>query len=146
LLTLLIYQFRQLKKAKKVNHKLIYLRLGAFLAVLLTLFIPFIFQQTFFPFYRFGMFAEPVSRDIQKEHFAIHAKSAQGLIYSDISAWVGIRKSNMDYLLRNYYYRHELDSLLRRTAALLPDSSSLTELNVLRIMNTDTTKVARLEL
>ena len=41
------------------------------LMVLLGLLLPFVLQQTFYPFFRFGMFAEPVTREIQQEVFRL---------------------------------------------------------------------------
>lgn len=106
------------------------------------LFAPFVLQQTFYPFFRFGMFAEPIQRDIQQEMFALSGIRPNGVVEVEISTHTGISKSNLDYLLRNYYYRNEAHDFLRKTSNLL-ETSPFDTIIILRILKQDTTVVAR---
>ena len=119
------------------------LRVVSAMLVIIMLLLPFVLQQTFFPFFRFGMFAEPVTREIQREHFLLAGSSSGNQLYTDLSSFTGIKKSNMDYLLRNYYYRREVEYLLKETALLLPDDVPFDSLKLIRIVGADSTTVAR---
>ena len=128
-------------KRHAYNQKLRRLRIFLLGFVLFLLFVPFVLQQTFFPFFRFGMFAEPVTRTIQKEQFKLVGEDQQDSLYTDISKFTGIKKSRMDYLLRNYYYRDEVDFFLKESAELLPEEIPFETLILLRILDDDTTVV-----
>ena len=128
-------------KRHAYNQKLRRLRIFLLGFVLFLLLFPFVLQQTFFPFFRFGMFAEPVTRTIQKEQFKLVGEDQQDSLYTDISKFTGIKKSRMDYLLRNYYYRDEVDFFLKESAELLPEEIPFETLILLRILDDDTTVV-----
>jgi hypothetical protein len=115
-------------------------RLLLSILVLLALMLPFVLQQSFFPFMRFGMFAEAVTRDIQKERFELLLQQADGHILPAQEA--GISASNLDYLLRNYYYRQESDLFLERYASLLPQHQGAEKLILVRILGKDSTVLA----
>jgi len=116
-------------------------RLISTVVVLAGLLFPFVFQQTFYPFFRFGMFAEPVRGEIQQERFMVLTVTAGKA--SQLTKDTGIKTSNMDYLLRNYYYRHEADLFLKRIASLLPDQHLYDTLLIARIIPSDSSIVAR---
>lgn len=107
------------------------------------LFVPFILQQTFYPFFRFGMFAEPIKRDIQKETFLLAGIKNDGNVAKELNAYTGIDKSNLDYLLRNYHYRNEGQQFLQKTARLMDKEAEIDTLIIFRIMPADTSIVAR---
>lgn len=88
------------------------------------------------------MFAEPIQRDIQQEMFALSGIRPDGRLEVEISVYTGISKSNLDYLLRNYYYRGEAQEFLRKTANLV-NKSPFDTLAILRILKQDTSVVAR---
>ncbi len=111
--------------------------------VLLGLSVPFVLQQSFYPFFRFGMFAEPVKRDIQQEIFLLGGMRANGDTDMEISSYTEISKSNLNYLLRNYYYRNETQEFLDKAARLLPASHPYDTIFMIRIMAQDTSIVAR---
>ena len=74
--------------------------------------IPFIFQKSIFPFYRFGMFAEPPKQAAIQEEFKVLV--AEKGIFKDFDAQsVGLYPSVFNQLLRNYYYRNEAKEFLR---------------------------------
>lgn len=114
------------------------------LMVLLGLLLPFVLQQTFYPFFRFGMFAEPVTREIQQEVFRLAGVRTDSGMDMEISEYTGIRRSNLDYLLRNYYYRDEADLFLRKAAGLMPTTHPFDTIVILRMLPEDTSIVARL--
>ncbi len=113
------------------------------LLTLIGLLFPFILQQTFYPFFRFGMFAEPVRRTIQSEQFFLASLHEDGKYNLNIAEATNIQKSNLDYLLRNYYYRKEADRFLEKLSPLFPISQLPDTLFMLRKLNSDTTVVAR---
>ncbi len=106
--------------------------------------LPFIFQTTFYPFFRFGMFAEPVRFDMQEEHFLLVRKSPAGQAVPYEPDKIGIGKNKLDYLLRNHYYRKEMPQFLDELSTLLPDSMRNETLKVLRIVGQDTSIVGEI--
>lgn len=109
--------------------------------VLVGLLLPFILQTTLYPFFRFGMFAEPVRYDIQQEQFALHYQVREQTTLPVPEAALKVKKSTLDYLLRNYYYRQESELFLKRASLLLPDTFGTYPLVILRIMEKDTTLI-----
>ena len=100
--------------------------------------LPFIFIKTFFPFYRFGMFAEPVKTEIQLEKFQIR--------YQQNQAWVriegiefGLSKSVFATLMRKAYYQHQEVELLRKTALVMKAATATWEM--WRYDGQDSTKI-----
>ncbi|MFP4089533.1 MAG: hypothetical protein ACLFT3_04455 [Cyclobacteriaceae bacterium] len=108
--------------------------------VLLGLGLPFVLQQSFFPLMRFGMFAEAVRRDIQKEQFILMIRNEEGKLLPPTEA--GIAASNLDYLLRNYYYRQETELFLKRYALLLDEQLEPRELLFIRKLAQDSSIIA----
>lgn len=74
--------------------------------------LPFTLLTDVFPFFRFGMFAEPVRQDIQTEQFFVTYQKADSSFVFFNPEKVGINESSFQYLLRNYYYRGESRKLL----------------------------------
>jgi hypothetical protein len=83
------------------------------LTLLTLVFLPFIFITDFFPFMRFGMFAEPVKTDVQMEYFKVYVKDSLKISPLEPSE-LKISENNIFYLCRNYYYRGESDLFLKR--------------------------------
>lgn len=90
--------------------------------------LPFIMVTDLFPFMRFGMFAEPIRHDIQKEYFqiVIYPENAKEEILNP--QLVGIEDHFYGYIIRNYFYRGEGYLLLRKIETLLPSPSKKLEL------------------
>lgn len=81
--------------------------------VLMGFILPFIFLRDFYPFYRFGMFAEPVKQAVQKELFIIQftdSKYQNKIFEAENYGW---NKDTFTYLKRNYFYREESQKLLQ---------------------------------
>ncbi|WP_020531340.1 hypothetical protein [Flexithrix dorotheae] len=74
--------------------------------------LPFIFLRDFYPFYRFGMFAEPVQYKAQKELFIIQFKDKNNQTRTFNAENYGWNKDTFTYLTRNYFYRKESKKLL----------------------------------
>lgn len=107
--------------------------------------LPFILQTTLYPFFRFGMFAEPVRYSVQAEQFVLVRFSPAGKESSYVSDGIGIGKSKLDYLLRNYYYRNEIPQLLEQLKAKLPDSVLSGSIKIIRVIGQDTTVVGEID-
>jgi hypothetical protein len=75
--------------------------------------IPFVLLTDLFPFFRFGMFAEPVRSSIQTELFQIITINNQGKEEVFNPDKLGINSVDFNYLCRSYYYRNEGETLLR---------------------------------
>jgi hypothetical protein len=75
--------------------------------------IPFILLTDLFPFFRFGMFAEPVRSSIQTELFQIITINDQGKEEVFNPDKLGINSADFNYLCRNYYYRNEGEIFLK---------------------------------
>lgn len=114
--------------------------------VLLIVWIPFVFQTDLYPLFRFGMFAEPVRREIQTESFALRIISNADKTY--ILSPEESKLGSLAYLMRNYYYRQEADTLLKRMHFITPHSDTIAEWQLLRMVSEvahrkiDTTVVA----
>ncbi len=110
-------------------------------AAFIGLWIPFILQTNMYPFFRFSMFAEPVKNSIQQEQFYINRKFLTGKEVIFIPEVIGIKKSSLDNLLRNYYYRKEVSVFMEKLKHALPDTMDKSDLVWMRVLNGDTTKV-----
>jgi hypothetical protein len=73
---------------------------------------PFIFLNDFFPFARFGMFAEPVLQTPVSERFMVICIDKYGKKTPFDFAKVGF-PTKPEYLLRNYFYRQQAQQLLK---------------------------------
>ena len=111
------------------------------------LWIPFVLLTDLYPFFRFGMFAEPVREAIQMEQFAIRYTSFNQGQYVLTPKQLGI--SSLDYLMRNYYYRNQATDFLENIHTIYPNKHVVSEWQFLRIISPtqvyqpDTTIVAR---
>jgi len=91
--------------------------------VFMTLFLaPFILISDFFPFSRFGMFAEPIKRKIQSETFLVRYIDSN----NNPKTWnfksVGLYTSP-EYLIRNYYYKKESVLFLKKINSISTDET-----------------------
>ena len=117
---------------------------------LILIILPFILLTDLFPFLRFGMFAEPITEEVQKEKFIVsYLINNKETEFNPKEA--GIGESTFYYLARNYYYRKEANKFLEKTANSVTVNASEWRLKkiVLRDdkqLKTDTTIVARLSL
>ena len=105
----------------KLHRWVIGILLGCYL-------VPFVLLNDFFPFFRFGMFAEPVKNSLQTEQFVVLRK--QNGYCSELNQYeIGLHKGQLDYLYRNYYYRGESQVLLERIKKMImftePDDTLL---------------------
>ncbi len=81
------------------------------------LLLPFVFIQTIYPFFRFGMFAEVESKSVEEEFLIQYkfqnqnTKSWKLLNASDL----GFDDSVFELMKRNYYYRGEGELLLEKS-------------------------------
>ncbi|UZR94610.1 hypothetical protein [Chondrinema litorale] len=89
-----------------------FLRISFFL----TFIIPFILQKSIFPFYRFGMFAEPVINKVQTEKFEILIEYNKHKKEVFNAQERGLYESIFTYLMRNYYYRNQTEEILKVAA------------------------------
>ncbi len=115
--------------------------------MLLCLWIPFILITDIYPFFRFGMFAEPVKQDVQLEQFAIRYEDTQGSLHLVSPLQLGI--GSLPYLMRNYYYRQQSNVLLQNIHYVYHAKTHVKEWQLLRITSspenpaeTDTATVA----
>lgn len=99
--------------------------------MIIALWIPFILLTDLYPFFRFGMFAEPVKEAIQMEQFAIRyvSYSHQQQVLSPEQ--LGI--SSLAYLMRNYYYRNQSAAFLENIHAIYPEKDIVKQWQLLRI-------------
>jgi hypothetical protein len=89
----------------------------AILATLLAAGLPFVLQRNLYPFFRFGMFAEPVRRTVQQEYFWVEMwRGAAGWKPLPAEA-LPFGPSGWQQLCRNYHYRGQGESLLQRAQA-----------------------------
>ncbi len=99
--------------------------------MLLGVAVPFVLLTDVYPFFRFGMFAEPVRRSVQTERFVVRYLDASSRPHLVAPAEVGL--GELVYLLRNYHYRGQTDRLLQRLHGLHPRRNEAAEWQLLRI-------------
>jgi hypothetical protein len=109
------------------------------------LLVPFVLLTDIFPFLRFGMFAEPVKKEIQTEKFILYKTTLSGKKELFNQEEIGINPNTFYYLCRNYYYRNQMqlfsDNIFSSTC------HSLNKLEIFRVIShtdkhkTDTLKI-----
>jgi len=99
---------------------------------LLLIWIPFVLQTDLYPLFRFGMFAEPVKRTVQSETFALRMIDLNGRQHLLSPEETGL--GSLAYLMRNYYYRHQADTLLSRIDRLYPNRQRVRQWQLLRMV------------
>ncbi len=82
-------------------------------------FIPFILMNDFFPFFRFGMFAEKISTSTQTEEFSVYAIDSKGNQQLFQPEQIGFDKGHFSYIIRNYVYRNEGKELLKKINSIV---------------------------
>lgn len=102
--------------------------------------IPFILVTDIFPFLRFGMFAEPIKTNIQKEIFIITYKNNQGKEQLFDPKKAGIEQHLFYYLVRNYYYRNESPILIKNIEKIYP-TKGIKCWNIKRILISDSINI-----
>ena len=109
------------------------------IVLLFGLFAPFIFITDFFPFLRFGMFAEPIKKNIQTEKFIIYSTNNYGEKTIFNPRTIGINPNTFYYLCRNYYYRNE--TKLFTDKIFLSTKDPLRKLELYRTINNNNTSL-----
>jgi hypothetical protein len=99
--------------------------------MLTAIWIPFILLTDLYPFFRFGMFAEPVREAIQMEQFAVGYISFRQSRQVLGAEQLGI--SSLAYLMRNYYYRNQSTEFLENIHAIFPEKHLVKQWQFLRI-------------
>ncbi len=109
------------------------------------LLVPFILITDLYPFLRFGMFAEPIKKDIQTEKFILYETNTTGERSIFNPEAIGINPNTFYYLCRNYYYRNEtklfIDKLFQSTGDSLQKLELLKTMVTINSGNTDTLKI-----
>jgi hypothetical protein len=122
------------------------------ITMLVCITIPFILITDIFPFLRFGMFAESVKTEVQKEYFEVSYLDASKNEKVLDSRLIGIEPHFFFYLGRNHYYRKEGELFLKNIAQIFKNyNNDISELRLKRIIipldednkNADTTIVTR---
>ena len=80
--------------------------------------VPFILLNNFYPFWRFGMFAEPVKSQLQIEKFKIYRFSSSKPLQYFSPERIGFDENQFLYLARNYYYKSQTTFFLTEVANL----------------------------
>jgi hypothetical protein len=109
------------------------------------LLVPFILITDIFPFLRFGMFAEPIKKNIQTEKFILYKTNARGERSIFEPEAIGINPNTFYYLCRNYYYRNEsksfADKLFKTTGDSIQKLELLKTIATINSKNTDTLEI-----
>jgi hypothetical protein len=109
------------------------------------LLVPFVLLTDVFPFLRFGMFVEPIKKDIQTEKFVLYKTDLSGKRELFHQKEIGINPNTFYYLCRNYYYRNQME--LFSDKIFSSTNPSLKKLEIFRIVThtathkTDTLKI-----
>ncbi len=102
--------------------------LAFFVLLLFSFLLPFVLQKSLFPFYRYGMFAEPPKQNLTHETFEILVyENGQFRKFDPMAK--GLYPSISEYLMRNYYYRNQANHFL---SIMAKDMGAYTEFYMLR--------------
>lgn len=98
------------------------------ISTIILLVLPFVLIKTIFPFYRFGMFAEPIQHTAQKEHFLLkyQLENKTWVIFDGTE--VGLSKSVFAAKMRQAHYQQKESELIRKTASVFPKAALSWEL------------------
>jgi hypothetical protein len=99
--------------------------------MLAALWVPFVLLTDMYPFFRFGMFAEPVRASIQMEQFAVGYVAVDRRQQVLSPEQLGI--TSLAYLMRNYYYRNQSLTFLKHIHAIYPERHVVKQWQLLRI-------------
>jgi WD40 repeat protein len=94
--------------------------------------LPFLLMNDFIPFYRLGMFAEPVRSVPSGETFQVVVSDSSGQCH----LWdyrLAHLPNDPAYLFRNYHYRQQGELLLKQLSKL-PSSSGIRSWELRRIL------------
>ena len=73
--------------------------------------VPFVFMTDLYPFFRFGMFAEPIKPTQTTEMLQFWWKNAEGKSQLFQPQMIGLTENNFGYILRHYFYTDRIEQL-----------------------------------
>lgn len=76
---------------------------------LLLVWLPFLLINDFYPFFRFGMFAEPIKPSQSEELFILYYTNQQNSVYKFNTYQLGVDEGVFNYLVRKYYYQNKMN-------------------------------------
>lgn len=76
--------------------------------------LPFILLIDFFPFFRYGMFAEPVKTTKQAETFELFFINNLQEKKNFNSEWISVHRTHFTYITRYYVYKQKSTQLLQK--------------------------------
>jgi hypothetical protein len=88
------------------------LKNGVTVSITILALIPFVLLTDLFPFFRFGMFAEPLKSSIQTESFQVTIIHNNGKEEIFNPQEISVNSADFNYLCRNYFYRKEGEKFL----------------------------------
>lgn len=88
-------------------------------------FIPFVFLNDFYPFFRFGMFAESNRLPIQQERLFLSFQNLEGKEFLFDPQSIGFEAVHFSYILRDYVYRNKGLELLENVHRLMPQKKEI---------------------
>ena len=86
--------------------------------------IPFVLIRTFYPFFRFGMFAEPVNTEAPIEDFRVEYLQNDGEWQIFTGEEVGFSQNVFGQQKRNAYYLEQQAHFLEKLSRVFPDSAN----------------------
>lgn len=95
-------------------------------SVLLGMWLPFVFITDFYPFLRFGMFAEPVKPEQPREELQVWYGPLPALVRFN-GPEVGLQPSQLRALARKYHYAGQGGVFLRRLDSLYTSEMDISE-------------------
>lgn len=94
-----------------------------FISIFCAFSVPFIAVQTFYPFYRFGMFAEPQRQSPENLSLYLRVEKQNTILFDPTS--IGLTHSQWNYLLRKYFYTKRLPNLCKNLKMLTNRKESI---------------------
>lgn len=76
--------------------------------------VPFVFITDLYPFFRYGMFAEPIKAQQTTEMLQLWCKPAHQPLQPFRSQEIGLTENHFGYVLRHYFYSQKIEQLFRQ--------------------------------
>lgn len=90
-------------------------KITVIIGFILMMLVPFVLLRDIYPFFRFGMFAEPIEAQVSTERFVILTGANKLPLPPEE---IGLKPTLYEYVLRNHWYRQEGRQLLNEVSKI----------------------------
>ena len=96
--------------------------------------LPFVLVIDLYPFFRYGMFAEPIHYTTQSEQFVILYENSEQNKHILKAEYVCLNEGHLNYLVRHYFYKQKSTQLLQNLHQIYGKDKNIKSWTLLRIV------------